>query len=368
MIKLEKGEIPSTHLMFLVIGFLQGSLLTGTFAKEYAKHDIWIVLTIAFLLNLPLAYAYLTLALKFPGNNLIQINDIIFGPYLGKVVSIQYILMFFMIIAANFWFVGDFILTFFVPETPSLVIIIMFAFVCAWAVRAGVEVFARMSFILVIMISLTILITFMLLLKDMKFSYFLPIFDLPLPDFIHGTHILMAIPFNEVFVFLMVIPCVNKLKEVKSSILYSLILGWITFLIVVVRNAAVLGPLGDIVTSPSMEAVRLIDIGHILNRLEAIVAISFILTMFLKVAVFYYATVLGIAQVFKLRSYVPLVIPIGILGILIAQTYESTFQYNYTAINTYPIFSLPFYVVIPVMSLLIAKLRKLPKQKERNAQ
>jgi len=366
--KLEKGELSSTQLMFLVAGFIQGSLLTLSFSKEVVKHDIWIAAIASFLLNLPLAFVYLTLALKFPGQNLIQINDNIFGPYLGKLVSLQYICLFFMIIAANLWFVGDFIITFFMPETPILVVMIMFTFICAWAVRAGIEVFARMSFLLVLMTSLTALITFALLLKDTKFSYFLPIFEVPIYDFLHGTHILMAIPFNEVFVFTMVIPYVNKLKQVKSSVLYGLIIGGITFLIVVIRNTAVLGPISNIVTSPSMETVRLIDIGKIISRLEAIVAIAFLVTMFLKVAVFYYATVLGIAQLLKLRSYVPLVIPIGILGIIIALSYESSIQFIYTATNTYPIFSLPFYVVLPVLSLLIAKLRKLPKQKERKAQ
>ena len=362
--KLEKGELSSTQLMFLVGGFIQGSLLTLTFAKDATKHDIWIAVIAAFIMSLPLTFVYLTLALKFPGQNLIQINDIIFGPYLGKLVSLQYILLFLTIVSANLWFVGDFFLTFIMPETPILAIMIMFAFICAWAVRAGIEVIARMSFLLVLITVIIIFITFIFLLKDMKFTNFLPIFELPLHDFIQGTHILMAIPFNEVFIFMMVIPYVNKMKQVKTSVLYGLIIGGISFLIIVIRNTAVLGPLADIVVSPSMVAVRLIDIGKIINRLEALVAIALLVTIFLKVCVFYYATVLGIAQLLKLRSYVPLVIPIGIIGISIALSNESTMQFSYSAKNTYPVFAMPFYIGLPLLSLFIAKVRNLPKQKE----
>jgi spore germination protein KB len=360
-LKLEKGEISSSQLMFLVGGFIQGSLLTLTFAKDATKHDLWLALIVAFMISIPLALLYLTLALKFPGQNLIQINDAIFGPYLGKVVSFQYIMLFLMIVSANLWFAGDFFVSFFFPETPILVIIIMFAFICAWGVRAGIEGIARMSIILVLVTILITLTTFIFLLNEMKFSNLLPIFDIPIYDFIHGVNIMMAIPFNEVFVFMMVIPYVNKMKQVKTSVVYGMTLALMTSLIVVLRNTLVLGPLADIVVSPSMEAVRLIDIGEIIERLEALVGIGLILTMFLKVSVFYYATVLGMAQLLKLRSYVPLVIPVGVIGISLALANESSIKFNYTAMNTYPIFSLPFYIVLPLMSLLIAKIRKLPK-------
>jgi len=94
------------------------------------------------------------------------------------------------------------------------------------------------------------------------------------------------------------------------------------------------------------------------------VAIALLVTIFLKVCVFYYATVLGIAQLLKLRSYVPLVIPIGIIGISIALSNESTMQFSYSAKNTYPVFAMPFYIGLPLLSLFIAKVRNLPKQKE----
>ena len=359
--KLEKGEISSSQLMFLVGGFIQGSLLTLAFARDATKHDLWLALIVAFMMSIPLALLYLSLALKFPGQNLIQINDAIFGPYLGKVVSFQYIMLFFLIVSSNLWFAGDFFLSFFFPETPIIVIVIMFAFICAWGVRAGIEVIARMSIILVSVTILITLTTFIFLLNEMKSSNLLPIFDIPTYDFIHGVNIMMAIPFNEVFVFMMVIPYVNKMKQVKTSVVYGMTLALMTSLIVVLRNTLVLGPLADIVVSPSMEAVSLIDIGEVIERLEALVGIGLILTMFLKVSVFYYATVLGMAQLLKLRSYVPLVIPVGVIGISFALAVQSSVQFNYTVMNTYPIFSLPFYIVLPFMSLLIAKIRKLPK-------
>lgn len=83
---------------------------------------------------------------------------------------------------------GDFLLTYIIPQTPLVVVLIMFTFVSAWAVRAGLEVIARISIIFVALTNVILISTVLLLLKDMKFTNFLPIFSIPLKDFIQGTH------------------------------------------------------------------------------------------------------------------------------------------------------------------------------------
>ncbi|TGE34603.1 endospore germination permease [Desulfosporosinus sp. Sb-LF] len=359
--KLEKGEISSSQLVFLVGGFLQGSLLTLSFAGNITKHDTWLAVIAGVALTVPLALVYIALAQRFPGKNLVEMNELIYGPYLGKLISLQYIGLFLTILASNLWFIGDFFLTYILPETPILVIMIMFMFICAWAVRNGIEVIARTSFLFVLITLLITSITFILLLKNMKITNLLPVLDIPLRDFIHSTNILMAIPFNEVFVFLMVIPYMNNQKHIKATTLLGLTIGGLNMLLMTIRNTLVLGPLVAILTSSSMESVRLINIGKILTRLEMVVAISLLVSLFLKVSVFYYATVLGIAQLVKMRSYLPLVLPVGIIGITLALCFESSMQFIYTSQNTFPIFSIPFYILIPILSLFIAKIRKLPK-------
>ncbi len=361
--KLEKGEISSSELTFLIGGFIQGSLLTIAFANEITKHDTWLAILAGLVTAMLFALVYIALAQKFPGKNLVQINDIIYGPYLGKLISAPYIFLFLSIVAANLRFIADFFLTFLMPETPMIVIIVMFALICAWAVRGGIEVIARTSFVFVVITVFIISLVSLLLLKEMDFTNFLPIFEVSLRDFIQSTHVIASIPFCEVLVFLMVIPSMNKLKQAKSSVLQGLMIGGVTILIIVVRNIAVLGSLYPVVESPSVEAVRLIDIAKIITRLEVLVAIVLLVTLFLKVSVFYYSSVLGLAQLLNMRSYVPLVLPLGIISIVLAlTTWESKMEFEYIASNIWPIYVTPFYLMIPLMSLVIAKLRKLPKK------
>ncbi|SDH89655.1 GerAB/ArcD/ProY family transporter [Desulfosporosinus hippei] len=364
---LEKGQISSAQLFFLVNCFIQGALLPLNFAYPISKHDTWLAVIAAMIIGSVIALVYISLAGLFPGQNLVQINDLIYGPYLGKFISLQYILFFLMTLSGYLWFISDFVLTFIMPETPISSIMIMFSFICAWAVRQGIEVITRMSVVFSVIPASIVFITFALLLKDMEFTNLLPLFESPPGDLFQSTHIIMHISFSQVLVFLMVIPYVNKQGPSKTPILLGMLSGGMVILVSSIRNIAALGPLSGIVTSPSLEAVRLINIGKILTRLEILVAMAEILLLFIISCVFYYATVLGLAHISKLRTYVPLVVPIGILSIILSLlSYESRMQVSHSIMYITPIVSLYFYIVLPFMSLIVAKLRKLPRNKGRN--
>ncbi|MCO5387481.1 endospore germination permease [Desulfosporosinus sp.] len=365
--RLERGEISSSQLMFLISCFIQGGLFPLSFSYSISKHDTWLALIAAFIIGIFIVLIYIALASKFPGKNIIEINDLIYGPYFGKLVSLQYIYFFIISLSGYLWFIGDFVLTFIMPETPIIVIMTMFTFICAWAVRKGIEVIARLSVIFVFIPGIIILLTFALLLKNMEFTNFLPVFEVPLEDFIQSTNIIMHISVCEVLVFLMVIPYMNKPKQAKRSVLLGIISGGLILLTGIVRNIAALGPLSEIVTDPSLLTVSLINIGKIISRLEVLVSMAEILLLFIITSVFYYAAVLSVAQITKLRSYLPVVIPIGIIGISLSLiSYDSRMQFSYSTMYITPLLSMHIYIVIPLMSLIVAKLRKLPQRNGRN--
>lgn len=95
--KLENGEISNTQLKLLVFSFLQSMILTINFSYYITEHQTWIAVIIAFIIAVIFILLYLKIALKFPGKNIIQINDIVFGAYLGKLISASYIWFFFSI-------------------------------------------------------------------------------------------------------------------------------------------------------------------------------------------------------------------------------------------------------------------------------
>jgi spore germination protein KB len=74
---------------------------------------------------------------------------------------------------------------------------------------------------------------------------------------------------------------------------------------------------------------------------------------------------LGIAQVFKLSTYVHLVLPLGVIIVSYALfIYISGAEESFYASNTHWAYVVPHQVIFPLMSLVIAKIRKLPAKGE----
>jgi spore germination protein KB len=366
---LVKEKISSSQLTILITGFILGSFLLVTFSVGITRHDTWIAVLLGCLASMGFAYLYLTLASWFPGRTLIEINDIIYGTILGKIISILYIWFFFSLSALNLRVMGEFFITFFLQGTPPVIIYIMITFICAWAVREGIEVISRTSFLLVI-ITATIIITLTLLLvNEMRFENLLPILEVSVPKLIHGSHIIAAIPFGEAIVFIMVIAYLNKEKEIKKSVYPAYIFSGIIMLIITIRNAAVLGNTDSIFLSTPFQAARLVNIGDILTRIEVLILIAMLATIFLKISMFYFASVTGVARLLKLRSYTPLVAPFGILSIcLTIIMFRFSPEISYFGANVFPIYSLPFEVFIPLLSLIIGKIKGYPKREQVNCQ
>ncbi|ABO51341.1 conserved hypothetical protein [Desulforamulus reducens MI-1] len=149
------------------------------------------------------------------------------------------------------------------------------------------------------------------LFKDMDFSNLLPIFDLPLKDFLQSVHSTATFPFGETIAFLMIFPFVKKTGNLTKHVLIFMFIAGIFISLVAIRDITALGPMAEIESFPPYRTVRLIDIANIITRMEILLAISFLLVGVIKIFVLFYGGTLGLAQLFKLKAYLPLVYPLG---------------------------------------------------------
>jgi spore germination protein KB len=358
--QLEKGEISNTELMFLVLGFLQSMILTINFVYSITKYDTWIAVLVGFVIAVLFVLLYLQIGLTFPGKNLVQINDIVFGRYFGKLISASYIWFFFQYMIHYMYFFNSFWITYIMPETPRVAFLIMFIFVCGMAVSGGLEVITRCSFPFLIIVTISIVTVTVLLIPDIKLSNLLPIFEVKPLKFIQSVHIILAIPFGDLVAFLFILPYTSNKQKVRKPVLIGLSLSAIQLLIVVLRDATVLGPRMFIASSASFAVSRDIDIANVLTRLDILVAIPMLVTVFMKVTIFYYVTVLGIAQTLKLRSYTPLIVPIGAIAIAIATTlYPSDMEQIYAGQYIWPFNAAVNEFIIPIITIMVIAIRKI---------
>ncbi|MGI6587261.1 MAG: GerAB/ArcD/ProY family transporter [Peptococcia bacterium] len=360
--QLEQGRISSAQLVMLIIGFnFSTSLILNP--GRMAGQDAWLAVLAGLGEGLIFVFIITSLGVRFKGKNLIEINDLVFGSYLGKVVSLAYLWYFSHLASMVLRSYGDFFTDTIYPQTPLIVFIILLVLICASAVRNGIEVIVRCSLILVPITILFLVVDVFLLLKDMKFTNFLPIFNVPWQKFLWASHGAATFPFGEIIAFLMVFAFVQDQQKIRVRTMMGIIIAGLLLSTVVARNIAVLGITEMIQSYPSFIAIRLINIAKVLTRLEIIVVTSFLVMGFLKVAVLYYGTVLGLAQIFKLRSYLPLVFPLGIIMVVLSiLPFASSVELINFAYEIYPYYSLPFQVGLPLLSLIVAVIRGLPKK------
>ena len=356
--KLEKGIISNSQLTFLIGVFIQGSLFCTTFLYSVTYRDIWIATLVSFIMFIIFSFIYINLMRSVPGKNLIQIDDVVFGPYLGKVISSAYIFFFIMLSSVNIRFVCDFIAGIFMGETPLLAFAVIFILLCVWSVYHGLEVLARTSFVFLVLVSISIILIFLLNIDQMAFENFLPILRVPIMDFIQVNHILLSVFFGETFIFLMIMPYVTDQKKVKKSYQLGLLIGEITILIVSVIITSTMDRLSTAVDNPLIVMVREIDVGKVITRMEFVIMCVILFSVFIKVTAIFYAAALSLGQILNLKSYKPLIIPIGV--ILVALTvpmFDTPIAQAESGSEVWPFFATVFEVLLPVATLITAKIR-----------
>lgn len=353
-------SISPSQYRYLLAAFVAGSSLLLSFMDNMVKQDSWLVVLASYVASAPFVLTYVMLAKKLPGKNLMQINDAVFGPVLGKVFSLMYIGYFFILLSFNLSDLSDYYIGSVSQETPKLPLIAITLLVAVYGVAKGLRPIAKAGFLSAVFSAIVIISTFLLLVKEMDFSNFLPVLESPPYKIAQSVHIFAALPYCEVFVFLMVMPSVGPGAKPGRDTFGGLLLGMVFLLAVSVRNTAVLGPSTALFTSNSYMAVRIINIGDFLTRVELFVAIGVIGALFMKITVLFFVLIKSLASVFDLKSPRALLVPVGGLAAVLALiAFSSTVSHAYAGMRYHAFFPLLFEFILPPVTLLVASIRRL---------
>lgn len=361
--KLEKSRITTFQYMLSVACFIQSSALLYAFFAPLVKQDSWIVTVFGIIAAIPVLLIYIGIMRSFPGRNLIQICQEALGRVGGGIVSLMFIWFFLTLASLNTIDLGALMRQTILVETPAVYTTSLCIVLCAYAITKGLDVVTRYAPVFVIMSFLLTIISTLLTLNIMDMKNFLPMLSLPPMNYVQGTNVVLSIPFGELVVFLMVAPNVVKGKKRKGYYLFSgFLLGSVTILAVVARDTAVLGRASSLFSSPSFETLRMANLINALNRMEVLFVIILIVLLFFKIAFLYYSTVLATAQLFGLKSYHPLILIFGALIIAYSFiVYPDANTHSSSGREIVPIFWLLFEVLLPLLVLIVGRVRGLHK-------
>jgi spore germination protein KB len=365
---MKKEIISDMQGINLAVLFLFGSaLVMGTGGD--AKSDVWIAIILALFVSAPILMIYARILSRYPGMDLYDILEVVFGKYLGRAFSLPFIWFSFhlgAIVLRNF---GEFMNTVGLPETPKMVPIIMFALVCALGVKSGIETLAKCSSHFIVGVFLLLFLLTLFTIPNLKTENLLPIMYNGFKPVLKGAFSAFSFPFGELVIFMMVFDSLKTPGSSYKIYLRSLAIGGLVVLLIATRNIMLLG--ADTIGSvyfPSYTAISRVNIGNFLQRLEISVSIVFTLSGFIKISICLLAATKGITKLFGFKDYRLLVTPVVLLMVNLADIlYGSIMEMFEWAQDIWPYYAFIFQVILPLIIFIAVEVKARFQKKEEPA-
>lgn len=356
---LEKGKISAFQLGILMYPTIIATAifaLPGITAK-YAMNDLWLSPIWASLVGFLTVHIVFRLHRFYPKQTIIQYSKHILGWIPGKALGFVYVFFYLHFTGLLVREYAEFVVGSFLSETPISLVIGSMVLVCAFAVRGGLEVIGRANMLFFPILVLTIIALLLLLLPEMDPKNIFPLMEHGIMPSITGAIIPQGW-FSDFFILSFFLPF---LTDVEKGRKWGMISALSIMLTMVFANLVPLFLFGETIdgyTYPLISAVGYVQIADFFENLESFVMAIWILGAFVKVSVFYYATVLGTAQWLHLSDYRPIVLPLGFLAVLFSFWSLPSF----VELSHFFTFAFEFYVLliqtlIPLLLLLIAVIR-----------
>ncbi|MCM3339789.1 endospore germination permease [Paenibacillus sp. MER TA 81-3] len=364
----ENGNISVRQFTILVFLYSVGTtiLVIPSSLAEVAKQDAWIAAVLGVGLALLLVRLYSAVGNLFPGLTLIETNEQLLGKWCGKAVSL--LLVFFALITASelLYFMGTFMTTQIMPETPIQAINILFALVVIMGVRLGLEVLARSAEILFPCFVALFLGLILYIAPQIEIHNIQPVFETGIKPLIFATLLFISVFSLPAVLFLMVFPVsINEPQKAQKAFYIGTLLAGIVLILVIASSILVLG--ADTTSRqmyPSYVLAKKINIGNFLQHIEVIVAVMWFITIYLKMAIYFYVSVKGLALILHLKEYRPLVMPMGLILVAFSLIIHPNIVHsNIYNKETWLPFVSTFGFALPLLLLAAASFQKKQKVK-----
>ncbi|WP_405171553.1 endospore germination permease [Paenibacillus sp. FSL H8-0280] len=362
---LEQGRLGTRQLTTLIFMMVVGDmmLIYPSVITSYAKQDSWICAFIGVPLGMALMAMILKLCSMHPEKNLVQMARSILGFWPGTFFSCFYLFFFIIGASTHTREVGDFMTTQIFPYTPIRIIILMFVIVIAWGVFHGLETIARSSELLMPVVIVFIVVLAVCLLPQIDTRNLKPVSDTGVVSISQGILVSIIYPIGEVVPIMMILPYVAKQAHRTRDVIIAAGLGSLVLATLVTISLLVLGAfLTQHNIYASFVLSQKISIGSFFERIEAIMASSWLISTYFKAMIYLYAFIVGCAELFKLKQYQILVLPASILVFGLANLISPSITFIVITIVPYWVdWDTTLGIILPGCLLLIQLLKSYRK-------
>jgi spore germination protein KB len=356
---MEKAKISAYQFFVLLLLFELGSAVLVPVAIE-AKRDAWLAILLGMAGGLALFWVYYRLYCFYPGLLPAEYMQKLLGKFLGGMLAFGYILFFVYIAARVLRDFGEMLLTFAYVETPLFIVNTLLILVIIYGVQKGIEVISRTGELFFLLLYLLAVMGFLFILSSglIELSNLKPVLEEGLGPVLNVVVTqTLYFPFGEAVVFMMIMPYLDNQKRAGIAGAAAILLSGINLAIVMAINVTVLGvDLAMRSQFPLLSTIQSIQIANFIERLDVFFMVAFIIGIFFKVALYFYAALSATSVLFKVKEPGTLAFPMGlvilILSMAIARSYSEHIKEGLEV--TTGILHQGFILAIPVLLLIAA--------------
>ncbi|MGY4691661.1 GerAB/ArcD/ProY family transporter [Salibacterium sp. K-3] len=360
---MEKAKINAGQLFVLIFLFEMGSALLLSLGTE-AEQDAWLAVLVGMAGGLFLFWMYYRLYLYYPDILPTTYMQRIIGPVFGKIAAYLYIILFLYSAARVLRDFGEMLVTFAYNETPLFIINALLILIVIYTVHKGIEVVARTGELLFVVLYVLAVLGFILIVISglIDIDNLKPVLEGGISRVLKTAGMeTLYVPFGEAVVFFMILPYVNRPDKIKPAAFSALVLSGINLAITTAVNISVLGvDLTDRSQFPLLNTIQAIQVADFLERLDVFFMIALIIGGFIKISVYFYAAVLGVSDLFRMKEISILIFPLGLIVLFLSIATASGYaEHIQEGLQIVPLsMHLPFHVILPALLLAAAALKK----------
>lgn len=351
---------PRVMTVALVVAVVEFEVFT--YAKGVVKiagRDAWICSLIGGLLTAVLTFLLVKLASRFPKESFFQYNRRVWGKFIAFMLGVSYLIYWFLYLVLLFEDSNEANKLFFLRETPSIVPLAIFAIAASLLAIYGITALIRFFQITFPFLLIPLAAIFLLSIAEIDITTFLPVLSNGLIPVLKGSVYYVG-GLQGIEIVLFVSPFLTNVGKSVKPVLSGFFIIWLIVLFEVTSSIGLLG-IETIKSSlyPGFDAITVIELpGFPVQRFELFLTISWLIGVFTTICLVVYLLSYGIIEIFHLKNKKLICYSVSVLAVAAAYLFPSV-AVEQKIRSSFNIATLIFVFVIPILTLLLATLRKM---------
>ncbi|PYI54946.1 GerAB/ArcD/ProY family transporter [Paenibacillus flagellatus] len=354
-------RISARQYAFVVFLFVVGDamLYVPSWLASEAKQDAWLGAVLGWPEALLLAWLYMALTKRYPEATLVRLCRSVFGSWLGTAAGALFVSYFFVDTALMTMEIGDFLTTQIIPRTPIESIILLFLIAMVVGVRYGIETIVRLCELLLPWFIVLFATLLLFVWPQLDVANIRPVAGEGLLPIWTGNMKYFGV-LMETVILVSLLPFVDRRDQAGKALLTGMLAGIAVLALLTAFAVLVIGPaLAAMYAYPSYALAQKIRVGHFFERIEAVMAFAWFITVYVKTTVGFFATAYGLAELLKLKQYRPIVWPLAMIVFNMAIVFVPNRQYfDVFASRMWTPYSMTFGLFLPLLLFAAGKLRR----------